>query len=148
MGSRRKAREFSLQILYQLDLNPQAIGDAFAAFWESERADTEIRKFCEVLVSGTWEKKEVIDLMIQPILKNWKIDRLTLIDRNILRLGTFEMVFLPQDGPAHEKIPFAVTINEAVEIAKKYSDPESGKFVNGILDQIRKDSGLKESHGP
>ncbi len=139
MGNRRKSREFALQILYQLDVNPGDITQALDSFWKDEKADSDTQAFSGLLVIGTFQKKDEIDQMIQPILKNWKIERLTAIDHIVLRMGVFEMIFFPKDNKTHEHIPFAVTINEAVDIAKKYSSPESGKFVNGILDQIRKD---------
>lgn len=136
MGSRRKSRELALQLLYWVELNPEDCKTACEAFWEDHRAEKDVRDFVNQLVSGTLEKKEEIDQMIKDYVKNWEIDRLSVIDRNIIRIGAYEMTGLSQN--AETTIPFAVSINEAVEIAKKYSAPESSKFVNGILDQIRK----------
>lgn len=138
MGTRRTAREQALQILFQLELNPQVLEEAFDSFWVEQRASKDTQAFARFLAQGTFEKKQEIDEMIRLAVTNWDMDRLSVIDRNILRVGVFEMIFLPQGVSDFSPIPHAVTINEWVEIAKKYSAPESGKFVNGVLDEVRK----------
>jgi len=138
MGKRRKAREFALQILYTVELNPSSSDEICESFLNDQKAEGEIKDFSRLIVKGTLEKKEEIDQMVKRLVKNWDIKRLGLIDRNIIRMGAYEMIFLSQSQSSLSPIPAAVTINEAVDIAKKFGTPDSGKFVNGILDEIRK----------
>jgi transcription antitermination factor NusB len=138
MGKRRKAREFALQILYTVELNPSSSDEICENFLNDQKAEGDIKDFSRLIVKGTLEKKEEIDQMVKHLVKNWDIKRLGLIDRNIIRMGAYEMIFLSQSQSSLSSIPTAVTINEAVDIAKKYGTPDSGKFVNGILDEIRK----------
>lgn len=145
MGKRRKAREVALQILYQVELNPNDLKVILSDFWKDNPSENEIIDFAEALIKGTLEKGTQIDQIIQDAVKNWKLDRLSVIDRNIIRIGTFEMLYLQDYFKDQDTVPAAVTINEAVEIAKKFSTPDSGKFVNGILDQIRKICGKERS---
>ena len=133
MGSRRQAREAAVQILYLRDINPhEALDDSLTRFWESQSVDAETKTFAEVLARGTLEKRPDIDEQIKKVTENWDLDRIAAVDRNILRLAIYEMMFCAD-------VPPVVSINEAIEIAKKFSTKESGKFVNGILDRIRKD---------
>ncbi|OGW82983.1 MAG: transcription antitermination factor NusB [Omnitrophica bacterium GWA2_52_8] len=130
MRKRSVARECALQILYQFEMNDQLLEEAKSAFWqESPPASEEIRTFAELLVNGTISHIKEIDQAIVKAAKNWLIHRMASIDRNILRFATYELLFL-------KDVPPKVTINEAVNIAKKYSQEDSGKFVNGILDNI------------
>ena len=103
-------------------------------FWEDLSVPAEVRKFSDELVFGVYEKIEEIDRMLSQYSENWTIDRMTGVDRNILRMAIFELLFRPE-------IPKNVTINEAVEIGKKFGSEDSGAFVNGILDRIARDSG-------
>jgi N utilization substance protein B len=130
MRKRTQAREYALQILYQNDLNPEPIEEEFQSFWE-EHPDVpiEIRSFAELLVRGTLEHLGELDKVITRYAENWGLERMAKIDRSILRFATYELLFCPD-------IPPKVTINEAVNIAKKFSQEDSGKFVNGILDKI------------
>ena len=137
MGIRRKAREFALQILYILELNPGNSDEISKLFLKDQKAKGDVRGFAELIVEGTLEKKGEIDRMIKQLVRNWDMKRISLIDRNIIRMGAYEIIFLSQS--LQDSIPLAVTINEAVEIAKKYSTPDSGKFVNGVLEQIHKE---------
>lgn len=123
-------------MLYALDLNPQDFEEVARTFWLENSCDQEVRGFAEALVIGTIVKKNEIDRIIGSLIQNWEINRLSTVDRNIIRLGAFEMLFLHDNTGS--SIPCAVTINEAVEIAKKFGTRDSGGFVNGILDQIRK----------
>jgi len=163
VGSRRKAREAALQIFFQLDFvynrglaHPAGYRSAVASsvaglepppqracravdldetlklYWESNLVAPDIREFADYLCRGTQERIKEIDAMIEKHSTNWKISRMTAVDRNILRLATFELLDL-------RDIPHSVTINEAVEIAKRYGTEESAAFINGILDKIAKE---------
>jgi transcription antitermination protein NusB len=130
MGSRRKSRELAMQFLYNLELNHQETDQAFKAFWDMNPADESCKEFAEILAKGTLQNHEKIDGIIDKFAINWDLERIALVDRNILRIAIYEMLF-------REDIPPVVSINEAVDIAKKYSTGESGKFVNGILDKVK-----------
>ena len=133
MGTRRQSREAAVQILYQRDINPhEPIDDAITKFWQDQDYDADVRPFAESLARGALEKRAESDEQIRRVAENWDIDRIAAVDRNILRLAIYEMMF-------RDDIPPVVSINEAVDIAKKFSTRESGKFVNGILDRIRKE---------
>lgn len=155
-GKRREARERAVQFLFQYDLNPpDNLDEALREFWETQRwaaraeaegptwgqpvelppptaEEIEIRAFAEPLIRGTLAHREEIDARIRQYAKNWDLHRMAVVDRNVMRLAIYEMLY-------REDIPPVVSINEAVDIAKKYSTPESGKFVNGILDRIKND---------
>ena len=132
MGNRRRAREFALQILYQMDIADLDLTYILDVFWEHNEAGEKTREFTKVLAQGTAENISQIDDLIAKYTKNWDIQRMASVDRNILRYATYELVFLLD-------IPVNVIINEAVELAKKFSTAESGKFVNGVLDKIKKE---------
>ena len=157
MGKRREARERAVQFLFQYDLNPpEKLEEALAQFWNSQRAaaiaeekgsatwgeETELpeptldeaamRLFAEPLIKGTLEHRNEVDEVIKKHAKNWELHRIAAVDRNILRLAIYEMLH-------REDIPPVVSINEAVDIAKKFSTQDSGKFVNGILDKVKGD---------
>ncbi|HSV43319.1 MAG TPA: transcription antitermination factor NusB [Candidatus Bathyarchaeia archaeon] len=132
MRKRTLAREYALTIFYQKDITRFDIQVVVDNFWKNEeKADSEVKKFTERLVFGVNQNLDVIDEKISAYATNWQLKRMAIIDRNILRLGLFELLFA-------EDIPPKVTINEAVELAKKFGDVESSKFVNGILDKIHK----------
>jgi N utilization substance protein B len=155
MGKRREARERAVQFLFQHDLNPgQDLPAAMEHFWESQRAaaiagekgaatwgqpvelppatadELAIREFADPLIRGTLEHRDEADALITKLAKNWELHRIAAVDRNILRLAIYEMLH-------REDIPPVVSINEAVDIAKKFSTQDSGKFVNGILDKVK-----------
>jgi N utilization substance protein B len=133
MGLRRDAREAAVQFLYQLDTHqPEDAAKALDEFWRQNDAKQSVRDFANDLLRGTLEKKAEIDAKITSLADNWDFARLAVVDRNILRLALYEMLFRPE-------IPPVVSINEAIEIAKKFSTAESGKFVNGLLDRVKKD---------
>ena len=122
-----------MQILYFRDINPhEEFEDSLRRFWEGQTYDAETQTFAEVLARGALEKRPEIDEQIKKVTENWELDRIAAVDRNVLRLAIYEMLF-------RDDVPPVVSINEAIEIAKKFSTKESGKFVNGILDRIRKD---------
>ena len=129
MRKRTRAREYALQILYQVDLTDIPLSDALVDFWIGHKVEEVVREFSERLVRGTRERIKEIDALIDSSTENWRIGRMALVDRNILRLATYELLF-------QEDIPPKVSINEAIDLAKRYGDEESGKFVNGVLDRI------------
>ncbi len=132
MRKRTLARESALTILYQADLTRRKIEATSKVYWsELESIDSTIQDFARRLTAGVEGHLEIIDQKITQYATNWQLKRMAVIDRNILRLGVFELLYTMD-------IPPKVTINEAVELAKKYGDLESSKFVNGILDKIHK----------
>jgi N utilization substance protein B len=132
MATRRDAREWALQILYGLDLNPGDPGRVLEPFWRLHRASAKIRAFTEDVVRGVCAHRGAIDTLITRHAANWKLSRMAPVDRNIMRIAVYEMLQRPD-------IPAAVTINEAVDLAKYFNNRESGRFVNGILDGIRRE---------
>ena len=132
MRKRTKARECALQILYAADIRKESPGDYAGIFWEDHPTiKDEVRSFSDSLIDGVSKNKDLIDSVITKYATNWQIQRMAAIDRNVLRLATFELLLT-------EDIPPKVAINEAIEMAKKYGDKDSGKFVNGVLDKINK----------
>jgi transcription antitermination protein NusB len=132
MPSRRHARETALQALYAIDIGHREPGDALTEL-VGESADTEHRAFVKDLVTGTLDHREESDRILVPLLEGWTIERLPTIDRLILEMGAFELRFRPDT-------PRAVVINEAVELAKKFSTEESNRYVNGVLNAIAKET--------
>jgi N utilization substance protein B len=155
MGKRREARERAVQFLFQHDLNPpEDLEAALEQFWQSQRAaaiardkgdatwgqpielppptseEAAVRLFADPLIRGALEHRDEADELIKKLAKNWELHRIAAVDRNILRLAIYEMRH-------RDDIPPVVSINEAVDIAKKFSTQDSGKFVNGILDQVK-----------
>lgn len=136
MGNRHQSRVLALQFLYQQDLQTNVVrsfGDAFAAFRGMQAEDqSSTMGFAEELARGTIERREEIDTRIKAYSENWDFHRIAVVDRNILRLAIYEMLFRPD-------IPPVVSINEAIELAKKFSTEDSSRFVNGILDRVKLD---------
>jgi N utilization substance protein B len=155
MGKRREARERAVQFLFQHDLNPpENLDAALEQFWESQRTavlaeekgkatwgeklelpppssdEAAVRLFADPLIRGAIESREESDALIRKFCKNWDLPRIAAVDRNILRLAIYEMLH-------RDDIPPVVSINEAVDIAKRFSTNDSGKFVNGILDSVK-----------
>ncbi|MDB6029053.1 MAG: nusB [Verrucomicrobiales bacterium] len=155
MGKRREARERAVQFLFQHELNPpEKLDQALDHFWESQRAsaiagdkgpamwgetpelppptteEAATRLFADPLIRGVVENRDRLDEEIKKYAQNWDLHRMAVVDRNILRLAIYEMLF-------RDDIPPVVSINEAVDIAKRFSTGDSGKFVNGILDRVR-----------
>jgi len=131
MGYRRKSREYALQMLYQYDVSHQSAGLA-DGFWADKEVPENIMEFADSIVDGVIENLDMIDDKIRLSASNWSIDRMAVVDRNILRMAVFELFYI-------KDIPVKVTINEAIEIAKRFGEEESGSFVNGILDRIVRD---------
>jgi len=132
MRKRTIARECALKILYQAEILRRDIHVIAKNFWdESTSKDNTVYDFCQKLTLGAEERLVEIDDKISQYAANWQLKRMAIIDRNVLRLGVFELVYFPG-------VPPKVAINEAVELAKKFGDVDSSKFVNGILDKIHK----------
>jgi transcription antitermination protein NusB len=132
-GKRRIARELAVQFLYQFDLSGGSLEEALPLFWDTQsEVGDDGRKFAEELIHGVIQRKAAIDERISKYADNWDLPRIAAVDRNILRLAMYEMLF-------RDDIPPVVSINEAVDIAKKFSTHESGAFVNGILDRLKAD---------
>ena len=133
MRRRSRAREFALQILYQMDITHDNCDGSLSNFWQvysEKHIDEDLKNFTTDLVKGVANNLSIIDAKISQYATNWQLKRMAVVDRNILRMSCFELMF-------REDIPPKVSINEAVELAKKYSGPEAGKFVNAILDKIK-----------
>jgi N utilization substance protein B len=116
-------------MLFQIDLTDGRPEEVFPAFWQSREADAELREFSESLVLGVAESRDGMDEVIAGAASHWRIDRMAVVDRNVLRLAAYEMIHRPDT-------PKAVVIDEAIEVAKKFGGEESGAFVNGILDAV------------
>ncbi|NOU36136.1 MAG: transcription antitermination factor NusB [Kiritimatiellaceae bacterium] len=133
---RRQAREWAMQFLFQTEFNPNELDQALLDFWDDEekKPSERDRTYVNEVVRGVIEKQREIDRTISKYTQNWDVDRLGVLDRVVLRVATYEMLF-------RTDIPPVVSINEAVEIAKAYSGKDSGRFVNGVLDRIQKELG-------
>jgi transcription antitermination protein NusB len=130
MGRRRQSREAALKLLYALDITREDVKEVLRARWAEAMMSDEIRDFTTTLVTGVIRHWHEIDAFIQECSTNWSLERIGLVERNILRFAIYELCFLPD-------IPPNVTINEAVEVAKKYGTEEAPAFINGILDRIK-----------
>lgn len=132
MGRRRKAREVALQFLYRLDLHGADDPTPHEAdFWSQHPVDAETRAFADALVRGTKQNQVKVDQLIAECAEHWDLERMAAVDRNILRLAVYELLYCAE-------VPPKVAINEAIEIGKKFGTRESGRFINGILDRIHK----------
>ncbi|MEI8206711.1 MAG: transcription antitermination factor NusB, partial [Kiritimatiellales bacterium] len=131
---RRQAREWAVQLLFQTEFNPENLDQALVDFWNDEEKKPAERDqtYVNEVVRGVIEKRREVDRTISKYTENWDVDRLGVLDRTILRVAVYEMLF-------RSDIPPVVSINEAVEIAKAYISKESGRFVNGVLDRIQKE---------
>jgi N utilization substance protein B len=137
MRKRTKSRECALQILYTIDISGDDPQDIIKIYWENHRELSPFKDFANTLVEGVSSYRKEIDELINTYAQNWKLSRMAVVDRNILRISTFELLYL-------NEIPPKVSINEAVNLAKKFSTADSGKFVNGILDKIHKERKIAE----
>ena len=131
MGYRRKAREFALQMLYQFDVSNE-FEYLINEFWSNKEVPDDVKEFADNIVEGVVKNLHSIDNMLIESAANWSIDRMAVVDRNIMRIAVYELLFI-------KNIPVKVTINEAIEIAKRFGGEESSAFINGILDKIIKD---------
>ncbi|MBI3070784.1 MAG: transcription antitermination factor NusB [Deltaproteobacteria bacterium] len=129
MGQRRRARECAVQILYQMDTNALPVEQALGHFWGSFAEGETDRAFVERIVRGATDNRAAIDERLATASKNWRLDRMPVVDRAILRAAAYELLFC-------DDIPARVAINEAIDIAKRFGSEESAPFVNGILDNL------------
>jgi len=129
MGKRRKARELATQVLFHMEFSPGDPDEVFHLICENYKPSESIRAFSKRLVCGVCENKESLDELIIQSSQNWRLERMSRVDRCILRLGVFELLFM-------EDIPPKVSIDEAVELGKRFGTEDSGGFVNGVLDNI------------
>lgn len=129
MKRRTRSRELALQFLYQLDLLGDSMRKEADAFVHAEEGDHEAARFALALIDGVHSRKAEIDGVIQSVAQNWNISRMAVVDRNVLRLATWELLYC-------DEVPPKVAVNEAIELGKRFSTQNSGAFVNGILDKI------------
>ena len=131
-GTRRKSRELALQMLFQLDMGKQSVEDVRKTFWNERRdLDEKVRGFADDLFRVAAERETEIDALIEKSAEHWRMDRMAAVDRNVLRCGVAEFL-------GFSETPKPVVINEALEIARRYSTPESVTFINGVLDSVAK----------
>ena len=127
---RTKARERAVQALYQIDVAATDLDEALSRFWKSfEPVEREVMDLAEGLVRGVARHRRELDAAIEAVSQNWRLDRMARVDRNVLRLATFELLH-------RDDVPVKVAINEAIELGKKFGSESSGAFINGILDRV------------
>ncbi len=131
MGTRRRAREIAVQVLYQMEANPLDPQEALELFWRTASASGQVKEFAARIVEGVQQHRKEIDTLIKKHSEHWRLERIDRVDKNILRMGAFELLFC-------DDIPRKVALNEAIDIGKKFGTEESGAFINGILDKIQK----------
>ena len=129
MGKRRRARELAIQVLFHLEFTPGQPEEVFQLICENFDSPVSIQFFSKQLVLGVCEKKHDLDRLIMRSSRNWRLERMPHVDRNILRIGVYELLF-------RKDIPPRVSIDEAVELGKKYGTEDSGAFINGVLDAV------------
>ena len=130
MGTRRQARELAMQALFYMDMQKDASEEMVELFCDCFCPSKKSRPFFMRLVTGVLEKKGEIDVLVERFSQNWKISRMSCVDRNVMRIAIYEMLYC-------DDIPPKVSINEAVDVGKKFGTQESGAFINGIMDSIR-----------
>lgn len=142
MGRRRRAREYALQILFQMEFETGGADEVLRMFWDREESPPPaVREYAEWLVRTVLEKKSAVDGFLQEASDNWRLSRMAVVDRNILRIAACELLNVPDLVPA-------IVINEAIEIARKYSGDQAAVFVNGVLDAVRKTLGSPDASAP
>lgn len=136
MRKRTLSREYALQVLYQIDITREPVGGSLEAFWlgQEEEVEEAVKEFASQLAQGAIANRAAIDEKLSQYATNWQLERMAVVDRNILRLAGYELMY-------REDIPPKVSINEAVELAKKYSGIDAARFVNGVLDKIKLEKG-------
>lgn len=133
MGKRRYSRELVIKFLYLVDMNEGSVSEQLDQFWERNDCQPDIKLYVEDLLNTIFKNKEAIDTLLEKYSDNWTLSRMAVIDRNLLRLATCEIMY------AAATVPPKVAIDEAVEIAKKYGSEDSPNFINGILDRVLKE---------
>jgi len=134
MGARTTAREAALQMLYALEASGDPVDEVIRDYWAEMPGDAEDRAYADALVRGVAASLTRLDQLVSAASSNWRLERMTRVDRNLLRLGAHELV-------ARQEVPRAVVLDEAVELAKRFGTAESGAFVNGVLDRVADDCG-------
>ena len=129
MGRRHQARELALQVLFHMEFNQGDPAESFDRVSANFGPSTATHAFARQLVMGVWGKKEELDVLIRKASQHWRLERMSIVDRNVLRIAVYEVLFL-------KDIPPKVSIDEAVELGKKFGTDESGAFINGILDTV------------
>lgn len=132
MGQRRRARELALQMLFQIDVTDVDSTVVFEQFWRSQEIEDDVRAFSESLVNGVVDQRETLDEKISAVSERWKIDRMAVVDRNVLRMALYELEHVADT-------PQAVVFDEAIEVARRFGSEESARFVNGVLDALRRE---------
>jgi len=132
MGKRRQSRELVIQFLYLIEMNEGEVQDQLKLFWESHPTAEDVQSFTEEILKDTFDHKEAIDARLEKYSDNWTLSRMTVIDRNLLRMAASEILY-------SKTVPPKVAIDEAVEIAKRFGSEDSPNFINGILDRILKE---------
>ena len=138
MASRRKSREFAMQMLYQWEICGYTPAQVEATFFANQRADPEVEGFARDLFEGAVNDIDRLDRLVRQHADNWRLERMAAVDRNILRVALYELLH-------HLETPAAAVINEALEIARRFSTGDSVEFVNGVLDGIRKELPPREA---
>jgi N utilization substance protein B len=129
LGKRKKSRELALQVLYQIEMSEGDAEENFNLFWQHFTPSDDLKEFSQKIVNGVCQHKEEIDTLIEKHSEHWRLKRMTIVDRNILRSAIFELMFCPD-------VPTKVVLNEAIELGKRFSSEKSGSFINGILDRV------------
>lgn len=129
MRQRRKAREVALQVLYGIEICRGTLPEAMDLFWRNFDVPEKVKTFSSVLVEGTWNNREQIDTLIGSCAENWSVERMSIIDRSILRMAVYEFLYC-------REIPPKVAINEAIDLGKLFGSENSGAFINGVLDAL------------
>ena len=141
MGKRRRSRETALKLLYALDITQEPVDELLQTSWLDTVVPEAVREFSVALVVGVMAHRDEIDTLVQEWSMNWSLERIGVIERNILRFAIYELLFLTD-------IPPNVTINEAVEVAKRYGTDEAPSFINGILDRIKQEIETRAGERP
>jgi len=136
LGVRRRAREIALQVLYQREFSRVEAEEALNLFWNNFEALKGAMDFSERIIRGVEQHREILDRIIAKYSSHWKIDRMAHVDRNILRIAVYELLYC-------DDIPPKVAINEAIDIGKKYGSEDSGAFINGVLDKVKSEERRK-----
>jgi N utilization substance protein B len=140
-GARRSGREAALQMLFQMESSAQSASDVIALFWKCFESEPEGKSYADDIVRGVAESSADIDKAITTASENWRLERMTRLDRNLLRLGTFELM-------KYRDVPSPVILDEAVELAKMFGTAESSAFVNGVLARVARDLGRENEKRP
>jgi N utilization substance protein B len=139
VGKRRKAREIVLQILYQLEVNPLDFQETLASFWDNFTPPEDAKEFIEDFVGGVFRHRVELDVLVDRYSEHWRVGRMGRVDRNILRMGVWELLY-GKDAPPK------VVLNEAIELGKRFGSEDSGAFINGILDRVQRDHLVHEQY--